>query len=160
MLKDGVVPPLSVSSSDEEYPNLKIPLISYINPTATLHRGSPPMSSTPWGEAQAVWPVLLCSRVWLFFHFPPENVRQRLRGRPCQNPPQLRSPVCEWPYVFVPLPIEHSLVPLTESNSVGTLTCLFLPLPPNISTTGMLAMGYKINSFSNALQYLVVFSIV
>ena len=59
-LKDGVVPPLSVSSSVVVFP-----LAS-------------PMSSTPRGEAQAAWPCLLCPGVWLFFHLPLVNVVQHL----------------------------------------------------------------------------------
>ena len=58
-LKNGVVSPLSVNSS-----------------VVVLHLIPPPMSSTPRGEAQAVWKCLVCLRVCVFFHIPAEKVTQ------------------------------------------------------------------------------------
>ena len=59
-LKNGVVSPLSVNSS--------VVILD-------LHLPSP-IRSTPRGEAQAVWPYLLCVRVWVFFQRPAEKVTQ------------------------------------------------------------------------------------
>ena len=55
--KEGVVRPSSVSSSVVF--DLRSPL---------------PMSSTPRGEAQAVWPIRCCPRVCVSFQLPAVNV--------------------------------------------------------------------------------------
>ena len=77
-LKDGVVSPLSVNSS-------VVVLVLHLHP--------PPMSSTPWAEAQAVWPRLLCVRVWVFFQRPAEKVTQEREL--ALKPPQVTRPVWE-----------------------------------------------------------------
>ena len=74
--KDGVEPPLSVSSS-----------------VVTLW--SPPMRSTPSGEAQAAWPYLSCPRMWVFFHLPAVNVTHDPSSSEFPPPPHVRSPVWE-----------------------------------------------------------------
>ena len=71
-MKDGVDHPLSVSSS--------VVVLSEL--------AMAPKRSTPLGEAQAVWSILLFPKVWVFFHRPEEKVTHDLRI-------QVTYPVCE-----------------------------------------------------------------
>ena len=102
-----------------------------------------PISTTPRGETQLIWPLLGVASVWVLVQLLPNKATHEVSTLTLLSPPQMMPKLWEWSFLASGrLGREHSLEPLMDSNSteLGWAEPVF---PPVTITTEIMFIVYK-----------------